>query len=115
MLTLFGELRSYLTQRLQEPKRRDRLGRLVHPDKQGTQLRGQSTVGLDGPTGAEVGAVRFECRLELWDGPESLKRGVHVAGVAEVGQTRRLFELDIRAYRRGLDLGSGEYHGKTFD
>ena len=98
MLTLLGELWVHSPQRIQERKRRNCLGRLVHPHKQipqvgrDTSMTGATTERADHGVGL-AGAVCRKHSLELGNGPECLQRGVHVASVAKVGQAGWLLEL----------------------
>lgn len=91
MLTLFRKLRRDRPQRLQKHVRRDRLGRLVHPIEQRPQLGGQSRIPRR--AGSRVGSVGREGGLQFRDGTQGLEGGVHITGIAEVGQTGGLFEL----------------------
>jgi hypothetical protein len=91
MLTLLSKLRRDRPQRLQEHIRRDRLGRLVHPVEQRPQLRGQPCIPCR--AGSRVGSVGGQGGLQFRNGAEGLEGGVHVTGIAEVGQTGGLFEL----------------------
>jgi hypothetical protein len=98
MLTLLGKLRVHTPQRSQERDWGNRLGRLVHPNKQISQIGGDPDMRASGTHRADhgVGLTRSVGRqygLEFGNCSQGLERGVHIASVSKVSETGRLLEL----------------------